>query len=797
MNRKLMPVFFVLIGLMMFAFGIAAVASPAGTGSSSADNSGIDYSSYNTVITVESGEDLDTSGSGITDGQPATLRRAINSARTSPKPVLIEFDIPKSCPSFVENHGGLWKIELLGIGTGAPANTTFRQLNGDITIDGSTQTGRENGPTIILYGEGFTGARNCLVLGESATQGGNVIKGLGFQNFRDSITVSSVNNTIEDCWFGLNDEGTEPELRGGNPASGSGYNGVVLSNIAAEGNNMIQRNIFLGLSGTAATIRGWDNTFQNNLIGLAADGTVSNPGCTPDSWLGGGGIVVQDRRHTIENNRFAGLRFDQFDESQPPDAIRVTAGDWANAGHNVVGNNIGLDVYGNPVGTCGRGITLNNHMRGTLVENNTIVDTALAGIFLNGGVYNQCELRSNILKGTTIEYGEGLPEEFAEYLPAKVTSIDGTSVSGTSGDGSPGPNNKIELFLDNTNAPEEALESLAIVTADGDGNWEATLDAPLSDGEGIRTTSTTMQFGIIENILTGTTTGLSELYSSTEAIQPDHTSLLYWQHEDGSLKAWLMDGASQIQNSPLTPASIDPGWQAKAIADMNGDGHPDIYWLHEDGSLKVWLMEGLEHVDTVRPKNPATGQPQISPVWDMMAVADLNGSGDPDIIWQALEGDREGRLAIWLMDGLEADRFGQLYNHPGVSSVSPLWEIGAVYDLLGNGSPEVIWQSVSGEDFDQLAYWELDVSGDEFSRSGSGRLTQVGGSATIRSQWRMRTAVDLLDDGKFEILFQGISGAQNGRVSYWEMVGIERTDGGPLNPNSVDDPDWRLVGSSN
>jgi len=109
----------------------------------------------------------------------------------------------------------------------------------------------------------------------------------------------------------------------------------------------------------------------------------------------------------------------------------------------------------------------------------------------------------------------------------------------------------------------------------------------------------------------------------------------------------------------------------------------------------------------------------------------------------------------------------------------------------------VIWQSVTGEAFDQLAYWKLDVAGDNFTRAASGRLTQVGGSATIRSEWRMRTAVDLLGDGKQEILFQGIRGALNGRISYWEMVGINRTGGGPLVPGSVDDPRWRLVGSSN
>ena len=267
---------------------------------------------------------------------------------------------------------------------------------------------------------------------------------------------------------------------------------------------------------------------------------------------------------------------------------------------------------------------------------------------------------------------------------------------------------------------------------------------------------------------------------------------LFFQSEAGELKAWLMEEETRAHS--LIFDSVDPGWQAKALADMDGDGHPDIYFLHDDGRLKVWLMEGLEYVETVYPRNPATGEPQISPVWDVMAVADLSGSGNPDIIWQALEGPREGDLAIWLMDGLNADRFGRLYNHPGVSSVSPLWEIGAVFDLLGDSQPEVIWQSVTGEAFDQLAYWQLDVEGDEFTRSASARLVHEGGRAAIRSQWRMKAAVDLMGDGQHEIIFQGIAGNMKNRVSYWVMEGPARIGGGRLDPDAVS-PGWSLFGA--
>ena len=274
-----------------------------------------------------------------------------------------------------------------------------------------------------------------------------------------------------------------------------------------------------------------------------------------------------------------------------------------------------------------------------------------------------------------------------------------------------------------------------------------------------------------------------------------YSATLYWQHQDGRLKAWHMDGSERVEMKALNPSSIDSRWQARAIVDMNGNGHDDIVFQHEDGGLQVWYMEGLNRVGVASIRRPGGQVGLGDPNWQIMAVYDLNNSGSPDIIFQYIGERLEGQLAVWLMDGLQADRFGRLYNRPGNAYVSPLWEIGAVYDLLGNGKPEVIWQSVSGGAFDNLAYWELNVAGDEFTRSGSGRLRQPGGSAEIRSEWRMRTAVDLLGNGRHEILFQGIRGDFNGRVSYWEMTGVNRTRSGRLTPDSVSDPRWRLVGS--
>ena len=281
---------------------------------------------YATTITVDSGRDIDTSLSKTcVSDTPCTLRRAIVQARNVPdidRPVLINFNIPADVAEGYDPILQIWKINIL-------TNTdtvVFRRLNGDITIDGSTQTGgRLIGPKIFLVGPG-TGNKDGLVVGDVAGDDGNVIRGLGFQNFKVHMYLNTDGNLIEENWFGLDDAGTNVYLRNDNPQDGSGSTGIAFGSDASI--NTIQDNVFLGLDGVAAAVRGDSNEFVNNYVGTAADGSV--PGkqtdpellCTTVDWLGGGGISIEGViytgiNHHIANNIFAGLRQEIFLDFYP------------------------------------------------------------------------------------------------------------------------------------------------------------------------------------------------------------------------------------------------------------------------------------------------------------------------------------------------------------------------------------------------------------------------------------------------------------------------------------------------
>jgi hypothetical protein len=483
---------------------------------------------YTTIITVTSGTDPDQSDGITCSTSPCTLRRAVIQARSAVKPVLIRFNIPATVGEGYNSTLQIWKIQFNGISSAA--NATLRYLNGQIILDGSTQPGgRTTGPKIILVGPG-TGQEDGLKLGETGTQNANQIIGLGLQNFTTHIYLNSDSNLIENNWFGLNDAGTGVYLRNNDPQDGSGSAAIAFAGgTGAAEFNTVQNNVFAGFDGVAVAVRGGSNLFSNNYVGTQFDGNVvknANPAlwCTTEDWLGGGGLSVEGTNQRIENNIIAGLRQEIFVLSQQPDALRVTV--IGTTGHTIQNNRIGVDIDNTEVGACGRGLIMTGDMKGTLVSDNTFVNTRLSAISLNDNLYDECTLRRNVIKQTNawpavdgnpkpedaIQLGPLLPNGFEFFKSAKVTAISGTAISGVSGDSSACPNCVVELFLDDNDAITEALQSLVVVTATADGSWSATLPFALTTSQGVRTTSTSAQFGTIPNISKGTTTGLSTLY---------------------------------------------------------------------------------------------------------------------------------------------------------------------------------------------------------------------------------------------------------------------------------------------
>ena len=93
-----------------------------------------------------------------------------------------------------------------------------------------------------------------------------------------------------------------------------------------------------------------------------------------------------------------------------------------------------------------------------------------------------------------------------------MLEIDGVNVIGTYGDYSPCGNCEVEVWLDDLDDLQEAQVLLKTTTTDANGDWEVTLDAPLQEGESIRTMTTSTTFFEIPDMSDQTTAMASRAY---------------------------------------------------------------------------------------------------------------------------------------------------------------------------------------------------------------------------------------------------------------------------------------------
>ena len=179
----------------------------------------------------------------------------------------------------------------------------------------------------------------------------------------------------------------------------------------------------------------------------------------------------------------------------------------------------------------------------------------------------------------------------------------------------------------------------------------------------------------------------------TSDFNGDARTDLLWQHDQGWVAIWFMDGERQIAGTLVTQSPLsDLGWRIVATGDVDGDGMADILWQHTDGRVAVWYMNGWRYRmgDVIASLSDAN--------WRVVGASDVNGDRRLDLVWHhAARGD----VAVWfmankvLLDGVQVNS----------SQPDTNWHIVAVSDIDRDGAPDLIWQNVStGE----LAAWMLD-----------------------------------------------------------------------------------------
>lgn len=162
---------------------------------------------------------------------------------------------------------------------------------------------------------------------------------------------------------------------------------------------------------------------------------------------------------------------------------------------------------------------------------------------------------------------------------------------------------------------------------------------------------------------------------------------ILFQNISGEVTIWQMNG---FQATPYSIVPGDdpqpPGWHAIGTGDFDGDGFADILFQHDDGAVAIWEMDGSKATKSSIPVKLYGYVDLPGPGWHAVGTGDFFGRRVSDILFQ----HDDGAVAIWEMNGTVAN---ELY----VDNPGPQWHVRGVCNCNQSQKSDILFQNDSGE----------------------------------------------------------------------------------------------------
>jgi hypothetical protein len=233
-----------------------------------------------------------------------------------------------------------------------------------------------------------------------------------------------------------------------------------------------------------------------------------------------------------------------------------------------------------------------------------------------------------------------------------------------------------------------------------------------------------------------------------------HPGVVWQDPTSGTSEIWLLGGAQGT--SVIGAANLNKGanpWRIVGMADFDGNGHPDAVWQDPaSGRTQVWFLAGARGTSLT-----GTALVNGTNAWRIAAVADLDGDGHPDLVWQD---PAAGNTQVWFLTGAQ----GATFRAAAPLSRANSWRIVGAADFDGNAHADLVWQDPATGN---TQVWFM----------GGTQGTLLIGTAKLSGPngWRIARVMDFNGDGHPDLVWQDPA---SGASQVWlcgGMQGVTRT----------------------
>lgn len=666
---------------------------------------------------------------------------------------------------------------------------TYTNTTGDVsaTVGGQAVTGNQAVDTLRVGGLSFTKSFT-----DDPVAPGNAVT-LRFSVQNQSAVAAATNMTFTDdlnavvpglaavglpasgvCGMGSQISGTTAlTLTGGNLAPGASCTFDVTLQVPASAPAGEFLNVTSALS---ADVGGSPATGERAVDRLIVAGALSiAKAFTDDPALPGGTVTLQFTLANGDPTQAAtALAFSDDLNAVFPGlaALGLPANDVCGVGSQINGAGLLTFTGGSlaPGATCVFSVTLQvpAALNSNVTNTTSAVTGMVGGVSVSGnaasdvlqiavadlGVAHTLEQTDPVAPNGTLAYrllvvnngpGEAPNVRLADLLPAGTTFVSsspGAPLCGASagslncnlGTFAPGASTNVDVMLtvdqatsgvvtntasvdsdaaDGALANNTSVENTTVKFVKGDFNYDARTDLVVYKGATNQTDLWLMDGSVRQGLQTlSPPLGASQVVGGTDDFTGDRrTDLALRDLVTGAIEFWPLNGATLSGAPvPLTGAMPLPlEWRIVASADFNSDGKPDLLWNNMNTrQLLVWTLNGTQFLGQITP----VPDQAVDANWRVIAALDFNGDLRPDLLWYNLT---SGRIVLWFMDANVMRTMGIFAAPPSAGDANWKVLVGGDYGLgpMQNGVPvpnsnDIVWRN---ETSGRFVVWHMNLAG--------------------------------------------------------------------------------------